>query len=170
MCYSNIAASPFPHHRSSTSDPLCMSGSSVCPFPSRVSPTPVLAHLLHVRLCPKAMYPLSLGAVQPQVDGSALSSASWDHPSPFLPSKVAPTESLQLPNIAGAWWVSHQRSHRSGFPSDLRSTRQVLLTLSEPQQGLIPTLQVGKLRMPSISSLRIKGHFSLTSQNAKSNI
>lgn len=97
-----------------------------------VSATPVLAHLLHVRLCPKAMYPLSLGAVRPQVDRSALSPASWDHPSPFLPSEVAPTEPLKLPNTAGAWWVSHQRSHRSGFPSDLRSTRQVLLTLSEP--------------------------------------
>lgn len=72
--------------------------------------------------------------------------------------------------MAGAWWVSHQRSHRSGFPSDLCSTRQVLLMLSEPQQGLVPTLQMGKLRMPSVSSLETKGHFSLTSKNAKSNI
>ena len=40
MHYPNTAPSPFPHDRSSTSDPLCMSGSWVCPFPSRVPPTP----------------------------------------------------------------------------------------------------------------------------------
>ena len=138
--------------------PECAPSPAECPQPP------------HVRLCPKAMYPLSSGAVQPQVDSSALSPASWDHPSPVLPSKVAPTEPSRLPDTAGAWWVSHQRSHRSGFPSDLCSTGQVLLMLSEPQQGLVSTLQMGKLCVPSVSSLKTKGHFSLTSQNAKSNI